>query len=247
MKNREIFYVVLGASAIMILLYSLLPSLIANAILEVSDMKKIHLYLFSYLPSLFIGSIFLYFLFRNFRVVTKFDNSYSSIETNRNNCNHLIESTIGDIKKLDAIRDKRLQELAEQKETILRTIHEYLIHVVTPYLRNHSVDQIYNNILRFNEGNNQMMIPVEFSGQLTTIDIRHLGWNIGERLGWSGSDRAAFIKQCFPKELDGWEVDTIRRTLRQKGNSIIELDVPSNDSPEFMTINHTSSNTTLRI
>ena len=45
--------------------------------------------------------------------------------------------------------------------------------------------------------------------------------------------RATFIKLCFPKELNDVEIESIRRSLRQKGKCKIEIDIPDKDSYEF--------------
>lgn len=77
------------------------------------------------------------------------------------------------------------------------------------------------------------IVPVKTNGTLNTLDIRHYSWNIGERLGWSGQKRATFIKLCFPTELQDVEVESMRRTLRQKGKCVIEIDVPDYNDYQF--------------
>ena len=83
------------------------------------------------------------------------------------------------------------------------------------------------------ESEDNILIPVTTDGRLTTLDLRHLAWNIGERFNWKGIKRALFIKLVFPIEMRELEVETIRRNLRQNGNCIIELDIPEKGFFEF--------------
>ena len=92
---------------------------------------------------------------------------------------------------------------------------------------------LYNNVYLWYHSKKASLVPVCTDGTLSTLDLRHLVWNIGERCGWKGEQRARFIKLSFPSELKDVEVETIRRNLRQKGTCKIEIDVPENGSFAF--------------
>ena len=83
------------------------------------------------------------------------------------------------------------------------------------------------------ESEDSKLIPVTTDGRLTTLDLRHFAWNIGERFNWKGVKRAMFVKLVFPVEMRDLEVETIRRNLRQNGNCIIDLDIPEKGLYEF--------------
>ena len=111
-------------------------------------------------------------------------------------------------------------------------IKEYTYTVFSPYMTDDCLETLCQNIKLY-EIPESCINSVLTNGQLNTLDIRHYAWNIGERLGWSGQTRATFIKLCFPKELNDVEIESIRRTLRQKGKCKIEIDIPDKDSYEF--------------
>lgn len=68
MKNRENYFLVIGSSAILVLLYCMLPSFIADLILDRFALSRVYVLLFSSLPSFIIGSIFVSVLLRKSRV-----------------------------------------------------------------------------------------------------------------------------------------------------------------------------------
>lgn len=101
-------------------------------------------------------------------------------------------------------------------------IKEYTYIVFSPYMTDDCLETLCQNIKLY-EIPESCINSVLTNGQLNTLDIRHYAWNIGERLGWSGQTRATFIKLCFPKELNDVEIESIRRTLRQKGKCKINF------------------------
>ena len=102
----------------------------------------------------------------------------------------------------------------------------------TPYMTDEYLEILCQNIKLYDIPES-CIVPVKTNGTLNTLDIRHYSWNIGERLGWSGQKRATFIKLCFPTELQDVEVESMRRTLRQKGKCVIEIDVPDYNDYQF--------------
>lgn len=123
------------------------------------------------------------------------------------------------------------------KTESMTIIKDYLNKIVGPYMTSSNLDILYNNIKMCDQSSKNMPIPIRSNGKLTSIDLRHLIWNIGERLGWSGDKRAKFIKHCFPIEMADAEVETIRRNLRQRATCRIELDIPDNGNISFHSLN----------
>lgn len=131
------------------------------------------------------------------------------------------------------IRKRYKEKTDELNEKRLNVVLEYVQLVMSPYLKETEVNQLMNNIYLWLESEDSMLIPVTTDGRLTTLDLRHFAWNIGERFNWKGVKRAMFVKLVFPVEMRDLEVETIRRNLRQNGNCIIDLDIPEKGLYEF--------------
>ncbi|HAZ50645.1 MAG TPA: hypothetical protein DCY66_02785, partial [Bacteroides sp.] len=58
-------------------------------------------------------------------------------------------------------------------------------------------------------------------------------WNIGERLGISLLQRAAFIKTSFPHELTNATIEYLKLNLRDNVSSQIPIDVPDKGDYRF--------------
>ncbi len=136
------------------------------------------------------------------------------------------------IDKADEVRKLYLDKQRDYEKSIFNAVKEYTYAVLSPYMSDDNLEILIQNI-RIYEIPDSCIIPVKTNGQLNTLDIRHYAWNIGERLGWSGQKRASFIKLCFPSELHDVEMESIRRTLRQKGKCTIEIDIPCKDDYMF--------------
>ena len=132
----------------------------------------------------------------------------------------------------DHIREKHIKELETEKLERLNKVTDYTYNIMSPFLTDDSLDLLSQNIKLF-EVPGSSLTAIETNGSLSTLDIKHYGWNIGERLDWSGQQRATFIKLCFPNELSELEIESIRRTFRQKGKCIIDIDVPDKDCFDF--------------
>ena len=134
--------------------------------------------------------------------------------------------------KATIMRERYIAKQQRRKSAILDAVSEYTYAVFSPYMTDDNLE-ILNQNIKLYEVPDSCVIPVCTNGQLNTLDIRHYAWNIGERLGWSGQKSAAFIKHCFPQELQDVEIESMRRTLRQRGKCVIDIDVPDNDDYRF--------------
>ncbi len=112
-------------------------------------------------------------------------------------------------------------------------VKDYVQAVLSPYMKEDDVITVCNNIHAWIYDDQTKLKAVSTDGRLTSIDLRHFAWNIGERFGWSGEKRAIFIKIVFPIEMKDTEVDTIRRNLRQVRTCIIDLDIPQKGDYKF--------------
>lgn len=123
---------------------------------------------------------------------------------------------------LNTIRLQHLQHIEEELEKTHLTIRYYVCSIMSPYLDDENLDNVCQNIKMFGTTNYEMK-PIKGNTKLSVLDLGHFAWNIGEQLGWSGLERARFIKCSFPKELKELELESIRRNLRRRGKCIIEL------------------------
>lgn len=139
----------------------------------------------------------------------------------------------------DELRIRFKQKRKQFKEERRKAIKEYIDFVMVPFLDDdRSFDILLENIRHWHLSDDKSFRPVPLSPnhRLTSYDIRHFVWNIGERLGWSGIKRAKFAKYCFPEIMKDLEVETIRRTLKQSPENqfTIKIDIPdSKDDYRF--------------
>ena len=135
--------------------------------------------------------------------------------------------------KLQIIREKHLAEQTLMRETILKAVLFYVENTMAPFMRAEDIEILCCNIRKWQICTKELLTPTITNGKLTTLDLRHLAWNIGERFKWTGEQRALFIKQSFPHEFRDSDLPSIRRNLRQQGCCQIKLDVPPKNSYEF--------------
>ena len=68
---------------------------------------------------------------------------------------------------------------------------------------------------------------------LRSPGLRHLAWNVGERLGVPLAKRAVFIKKSFPYELVNATLEYLKLNLRDNVSSQIPIDVPDKGDYRF--------------
>ena len=128
-----------------------------------------------------------------------------------------------------------LENLRREEEVSLE-VKNYAIRTMAPYMSVDNIEFLCANIKGWTKSKSITLKPLDVSTVLSSLDLRHFAWNIGERLGWTGQQRAQFIKQTFSQTLQELEVETIRRNLRQKGTCLIQLDIPEHGDFHFQSI-----------
>ena len=68
---------------------------------------------------------------------------------------------------------------------------------------------------------------------LRSPGLRHLAWNVGERLGVPLAKRAVFIKKSFPYELANATLEYLKLNLRDNVSSQIPIDIPDKGDYRF--------------
>lgn len=130
------------------------------------------------------------------------------------------------VEAYEQIRERHQYELLQHEQIVLNAVKDYVFAVMAPYMSKPGIAILCSDIEAWLTSKDAQLSPVVTNGQLTTLDLRHLAWNIGERFKWTGEQRAVFIKNVFPHEFRDSDISTIRRNLRQQGKCSIKIDKP---------------------
>ena len=228
-KLRENFFILFTSNLCTLSLVLLVILVICQA--NPSGMSSIQTtYLFS-LPTLLSVLICVFVICVSFATLKTKETSDIVINNNIGNAEARNTTVISD--RTEDLREQYKSEQECLENAIYRTVCEYTIDVLSPYLDDEEIEKLCQNIRLFDIPGS-CISTIKSNGDLSTLDFRHYAWNIGERLGWSGQKRATFIKLCFTEELKEMEIETIRRTLRhQQGRYVIEIDVPDKNTYGF--------------
>lgn len=134
--------------------------------------------------------------------------------------------------------EEQLKEV-KRKRDIMIAIREYVVEETSKYLSKENISTLFQNIecLAENRVNDCLPIHSTKEAKLSSPSLRHLAWNIGERLGVSRRDRAIFIKSSFPYELRNADIEYLEANLRVNVPCDIPIDVP--DKGDFRFHNNT--------
>lgn len=152
--------------------------------------------------------------------------------------------SVPDTQQLDSIQAMRHhynETMKDNYNTKMKAIKEYTYQVLFPFMKDKDIENLIYNIevwkmngAHFNDCNT--------SNSISTLDLKHYAWNIGERLGWTGEEKALFLKLSFPDNFRDIELETIRRNLRTKGKCYIEIDIPDKGCWSFHNKNNNINN-----
>lgn len=107
--------------------------------------------------------------------------------------------------------------------------------ITAEYLSKKNLALLIENIEHLACGRVNEYKPVcsDMEKKLKSPDLRHLAWNVGERLGVSRHDRAVFIRASFPKELESATIPYLEANLRDRIPCHIKIDVPDKGDYHF--------------
>lgn len=133
------------------------------------------------------------------------------------------------------------KENIKRKVLIMEAVREYVTYTVAPYLKKEDVLILLENIncMAIGHTNSYKSIRSNLNNPLRSPDLRHLAWNIGERLGISNRERAIFIKASFPFELRDATVEYLERNLRDVIPASIPIDRPAKGDYKFNSMKKT--------
>ena len=121
------------------------------------------------------------------------------------------------LNKYDSILVELKKKEIERQVEIMDVIREYVTVKTAPYLSKEDIATLISNI----------------DNPLRSPGLRHLAWNVGERLGVPLAKRAVFIKKSFPYELVNATLEYLRLNLRDNVPSQIPIDVPDKGDYRF--------------
>lgn len=130
------------------------------------------------------------------------------------------------------------QELEQRRKDTVAAILDYARYTMSPYVYdNEELENLCEEVRHWSEEYTYSPIPIRLKQRLTTLDLRHFVWNIGERLGtrngYNGYARADFIKAMFPEVMKDIEQDSIRNFKFQPNKGSIVIDEPDKDDYHF--------------
>ena len=145
------------------------------------------------------------------------------------------------IDKYEALQREMEEQNTKRKLLIMEAIREYVTYTVAPYLKKEDVLILLENIncMAIGHTSSYKSIRSDLNNPLRSPDLRHLAWNIGERLGISNRERAIFIKASFPFELRDATVEYLERNLRDVIPASIPIDRPAKGDYKFNSMKKT--------
>lgn len=135
----------------------------------------------------------------------------------------------------DAMLENVKKKEAERQVKIMDAIREYVTIKTAPYLSKEAIATLIANIEYMACDNHDLYKPIRsnINNPLRSPGLRHLAWNIGERLNVPLVKRAEFIKASFPHELVNATTEYLRLNLRDTVTSQIPIDVPDKGDFRF--------------
>ncbi|WP_337460532.1 hypothetical protein [Alistipes putredinis] len=139
------------------------------------------------------------------------------------------------LNKYDSILVELKKREIERQVEIMDAIREYVTVKTAPYLSKENIATLISNIefMAYDQPDSYKPIRSNIDNPLRSPGLRHLAWNVGERLGIPLAKRAAFIKASFPYELVNATHEYLRLNLRDHVTSQIPIDVPDKGDYRF--------------
>lgn len=114
-------------------------------------------------------------------------------------------------------------------------IREYVTITTALYLSKEAITTLIANIeyMACNQPDLYKPIRSNIDNPLRSPGLRHLAWNVGERLSVPLVKRAEFIKASFPHVLANATPEYLRLNLRDNVASQIPIDIPNKGDFRF--------------
>ena len=133
--------------------------------------------------------------------------------------------------------EQHRRQCEQEKAGLVNAIMDYVNYVMPPYVDEESLALLCGEIRLWSEDSTHRPAAIRLKGKLTTVDLRHFAWNIGERLGkengYDGTARAVFIKAMFPEVFKDTEIESIKNFKLNPRACRIPIDEPEDGSYAF--------------
>ena len=131
--------------------------------------------------------------------------------------------------------ERTQRERTEKTSKSYDAIREYVTIKTAPYLSKEAIATLISNIEYMACDQPELYKPIRsnIDKPLRSPGLRHLAWNVGERLRVPLAKRAVFIKESFPYELENASLEYLRLNLRDQVASQIPIDVPEKGDYRF--------------
>ena len=137
--------------------------------------------------------------------------------------------------KYDFILEELKEKELKRQVKVMDAIREYVTIKTAPYLSKEAIATLISNIEYMACDQPEFYKPIRsnIDNPLRSPGLRHLAWNVGERLRVPLAKRAVFIKESFPYELENASIEYLRLNLRDQVASQIPIDVPEKGDYRF--------------
>lgn len=109
------------------------------------------------------------------------------------------------------------QKILQEQAQILENVLTYTGQELSLYMTESELQQLCEHIRFFQFATEkeceQISTPVTVDAKLKSIDLMHLGWNIGNAFGKSRLQTATFIKRVFAHALRDSAISTLERKM----------------------------------
>lgn len=248
--NFRYYFIVWGFPCVVMLIIALLAAMRIGAQFGSSTIAEIGIFLITFLLQfLAYQAVFqqlpLYLcqlIFQEFELRARKSNGSCHIKTESNVSKPAENPPASALPMLSAEQYRQRNEeyqaqLAAEKAQLVEIIMDYVHHTMACFVAEEDMASLCSEILLWAENPCYTPNPVKLKVALTTVELRHFVWNIGERLdrekGYNGTCRLRFAKALFPKEFAGIEDDTIRNFTVDAYKGRIKLDRPKPGSIAF--------------
>lgn len=136
------------------------------------------------------------------------------------------------------------QRQAAEKAGLIESIIGYAGHAMSPFVSEENIVSLCNEVQCWCLNPEYKPSDIALRGRLSTNDLCHFVWNIGERLGrdngYDGECRAGFAKRLFASALSKVDIPSLRNMTKTASTDRIPLDRPLPGSIGFR--NYTAEN-----
>lgn len=116
--------------------------------------------------------------------------------------------------KYEIYRATAMAEKERASQEKLDKVLTYIKQTLVLYLNEIDLNRLCEYVTEYYLSDTLSKVePIKVDSQLKTIDIMHLGWNIGKAFGKPRLQTATFIKKVFAHTLRDSEISTIERKM----------------------------------